>query len=283
MKNILLPTDFSDNSLNAIDYAADMLKDVACKFYILNIQKASSFISDDFRTMSPSATIYESLIATAKTSINEIIIKLEARNNPIHEFEAMVDYDNFVDAIDQACAAKSIDLIIMGTKGATGAEKVFFGSNTVRVMQRCSTPVLAVPEGCNFTGMKRIVFTSNYHTLYNKEELIPLVQIAELFSSNIDILHVVEEEHLSESQENNKAFLDASFRFVNHEFVDLNKKDLFDAVKQFIDDNQIQLLAMMSRHHTFLERLFTRHAVETFGFKLDVPMLVMENTGTYYD
>ena len=54
MRNILLPTDFSKNSMNAINYALAFLKDQKCKFYILNVQKASSFITDDMMVVNSS-------------------------------------------------------------------------------------------------------------------------------------------------------------------------------------------------------------------------------------
>lgn len=282
MKTILLPTDFSKNSLNAIDFALDMSKDCVCEFILLNIQKASSFISDDLRTMSPDTTVYETLISSSKTALNELVIKLEARRNYNHRFTTLVDYDNFVDAINQACSLKNVDLIIMGTQGATGAEKIIFGSNTVRVMQRGNRPVLAIPSGYKYNGMDKIAFTSNYHTDYNPEELMPLLILAELYEAKIDILHLMEEQGLSEEQKKNKEKLDHFFKFVNHEFVDLESKGLFESVNEFLEKNNTKMLAMMSRKHSFLERLFTEHAVETFGYKLNIPLLVMENTAEYY-
>lgn len=280
MKAILLPTDFSTNSLNAIDYAVELYKNESCEFYLINIQKASSFVSDDLMTMSSSATIYQTLIDAAKKSINNIIIKVENKhNNKLHQFFSIVDYDNFIDGINQICEAKQIDLIVMGTKGASGAEKVIFGSNTVRVMQRCSTPVLAIPNGCTFNNLERIAFTSNYSTLYNKAELSPLIEILSLYNSKIDILHLASENDLSQDQENNKAFLDSCFSNITHEFINLEEKDIFKTVQDYIKMNDIKMLAMMSRKHSFLERLFARHLVETFAFKIDIPFLVMENTG----
>lgn len=66
METILLPTDFSKNSLNAIDFAMKMFKETNCTFYILNIQKASSFVSDDLMTASPSVNLYQAIIDTLK-------------------------------------------------------------------------------------------------------------------------------------------------------------------------------------------------------------------------
>lgn len=279
MKSILLPTDFSKNSINAIKYAVELFEKEACEFHIINIQKASSFVSDDLMTISSSATIYQTLIDAAKRSIKNIIAEVkETYNNDLHEFYSIVDYDNFVDGINQICTARDIDLIVMGTKGASGADKVIFGSNTVRVMQRSNTPVLAIPNGCTFNGLDKIAFTSNYLSQYNKEDLRPLFDISRLYKSKIDVLHLTNDESLSKDQENNKALLDAWFSDLTHEFIDLEKKDIFNTVQQYIKENNVKVLAMTSRKHSFLERLFARHLVETFAFKIDIPFLVMENT-----
>lgn len=283
MKSILLPTDFSKNSINAIEYAVNLFKDEPVEFFVLNIQKASTFVSDDLMSMTASTTIYQTLIDTAKKSINNLITTIKAKYpNPKHEFHPVVDYDNFIDGINQMCHAVSVDLIVMGTHGATGAERVLFGSNTVRVMQRCSTPVLAIPENYKYNGLKRVVFTSNYQTHYKPEELSILVDLAEKHDSNIDVLHLAEEQQLSADQKTNKKHLDSLFKTINHEFIRLVEEDLYQSVQQFIQDNDVQLLAMMGRKHSFIERLFTTHNVELFGFKITIPFLVMENTGTLY-
>ena len=280
MKSILLPTDFSNNSLNAIHYALELFRNERCEFFILNVQKASSFVSDDLMTMQSSTTIYQNLIETSKKSIKKIITDVKKKyKSENHVYHSIVDYDNFIDAVNQIIKAKKISLIVMGTKGATGAEKVIFGSNTVRVMQRCDCPVLAIPDNCKFKSLDKIAFTSNYLTLYKKEELKPLITLAEKFNSKIDVLHLTNGEHLTIGQENNRAFLDECFLNLNHEFINLAKKDLFETIEHYILYNDIDLLAMMSRKHSFLERLFTKHKVETFAFKVSIPFLVMENTG----
>ena len=284
MKTILFPTDFSKNSINAIDYAMQLFDNESCEFYVLNVQKASTFMSDDLMTMSSSGTIYQTVIDAAKKSITNLIASVETKyKNKNHSFHCIVDYDNFIDAINQICKAKNIDLVVMGTKGASGLEKVIFGSNTVRVMQRCSAPVLAIPNECKFVGMDKIVFSSNYLTLYNLEELLPLVDIVNLHNSKIDVLHLADEDHLSQDQQNNRAFLDLCFGKLTQEFIDLESKDIFKTVQDYINANDIKMLAMMSRKHSFLERLFETHQVETFAFNIKIPFLVMENSGKLYD
>tara|TARA_R110000868_G_scaffold215785_2_gene465898 strand:+ start:162 stop:1001 length:840 start_codon:yes stop_codon:yes gene_type:complete len=279
MKSILLPTDFSKNSENAIRYAMNLFKEVSCNFYLLNVQKASSFISDDMMVMASSATIYQTVIDVSKKSIANLITKIEKKYmNDKHTFHSIVDYDNFIDSINQVVSNNKIDLIVMGTKGASGMEKVIFGSNTVHVMQRCMAPVLAIPDGCLFTNLDRVAFTTNNLILHNIEELEPLKNLLMLYNSKLNILHFDDIEGVGDNKKKNKAFLKTHFSDITYENIDSYSKDLYKTVAGYIHANDIKLIAMMRKKHSFLERLFNRHPEETLAFNIDVPFLVMENS-----
>jgi hypothetical protein len=146
-------------------------------------------------------------------------------------------------------------------------------------MQRCHVPVLAIPDGCKFVGLNSIAFASDYLTYYNEADLEPMINMAMHHNAKIDVVHMLQQEHLSEDQENNRAFLDSIISNVTHEFVTLEQQDIFEVIQKYIEDNNIKMLAMMSKKYSFLERLFSQHNVEVFGFKINVPFLVMENTG----
>lgn len=277
MKNILLPTDFSKNSMNAICYAIEFLKNQECDFYILNVQKASSFISDDMMVVNSSTTIYKTLINAAKKSIDNIITTLnEEFRNSNHKFHPIVDYDNFVDSINQVCENHSIDLIIMGTKGASGLAKVLFGSNTVRVMQRCKAPVLAIPDRCNYAKPKKLAFATTNSKSFKKEDLEILNKVLTQNEATLQILHLADQNHLVYDAYNNVDFLNKSFDKSKHEFIDTPNEAMYAVVHDFIVQNEIDILAIMNKKHSFLERLFKTHAVERFAFNIDLPLLVMQ-------
>ena len=278
MKNILLPTDFSKNSINAIGFALEFLKNQKCQFYVLNVQKASSFITHDLMTVSASTTIYKTLIAAANKSINNIITTInEAFRNENHQFHPIVDYDNFIDSINQASNKHTIDLIIMGTKGASGLEKVLFGSNTVHVMQRCKVPVLAIPDKCEFKQLKNLAFATTNSKMFKSEELQILNKIIKYNQASIKVLHLADQNHLAYNAYDNVDFLNTNFNNPNHEYIDTPSKDMFNTVQDYIKANNIDLLAIMNKKHSFLERLFTTHEVERFAFKIDIPLLVMQH------
>jgi len=279
MKTILLPTDFSKNSINAIDYAMKLFKDVPCHFYVLNVQKASAFISDDLMVVNSSTTIYTTIVDAAKKSINNITAKIKKQyNNDNHHFETIVDYDNFIDAINQATTKYHIDLIVMGTKGASGFAKVFFGSNTVKVMQRCNVPVLAIPDNCVFSNLGKIGFTSSFDSLYKLKDLQPLKQIMALNKSKLYILHAVGENNFAEEMNRDIDFFRSNFKESSFQYLHVDDKDVYNTIYQYSAKNDIKMIAMSISKHSFFERLFNRHTFEEIAFNIDIPFLVMKNT-----
>jgi nucleotide-binding universal stress UspA family protein len=279
MKTILLPTDFSNNSMNAIDYAMGLFKNVSCNFYIINVQKASSFISDDMIVVSASATIYQTIVETAKKSIDNMITKIKHKyHNDKHVFHSIVDYDNFIDSINQASEINHIDLIVMGTKGASGLEKVIFGSNTVRVMQRCNTPVLAIPDGCKFTDLDVVAFTTSYKSLYHESDLKPLINLTNKHHSKLCVLHVANEDDLTSEIDKDIDFFNDNFNAVSYEYIEAVDENIFKTIHEYVIKNNIKMVALVSKKHSFLERLFTRHTIETIAFHIDIPFMVMHDS-----
>ncbi|WP_027136613.1 universal stress protein [Gaetbulibacter saemankumensis] len=276
MKAILLPTDFSKNSINAINYAMELFKNESCKFYLLNVQKASSFISDDLLVVNASTTIYTTIVDAAKKSLSNVIHKIQKKfHNDKHEFESLVDYDNFSDSINQVCEKYNIDLVVMGTKGATGLQKVIFGSNTVRIMQHCPVPLLAIPSGCKFTELDKISFTTSYKCTYKISKLKILKDVIKLHKSELNVLHVVCEDDYSPELDADIDFFRAHFPNVKFDYVDSSINDVFSTVQDYVTKNNINLIAMSNKRYSFFERLFMKHIVENFAFSIDIPFLVI--------
>ncbi|AXP82906.1 Universal stress protein family protein [Mariniflexile rhizosphaerae] len=279
MKAILLPTDFSKNSINAINYAMELYKNVPCVFYILNVQKTSSFISDDIMVANASATIYNTIVDAAKKSITNIIAKIEARyNNEKHQFKTIVDYDNFVDSINQVSKKYKIDLIIMGTKGASGLKKVLFGSNTVHVIKRSNVAVLAIPDNCKFSGLEKIAFTTSFKKLYKKDDFNLLSSMVSLNYSKLYVLHVICDDAYSDELNSGIDFFKSNFRYPIFKYLQVNDNDVYKAVHEFAVTNAIKMIAMTVNKYSFFERLFNKHAFENMAYNIDIPFLVMKNS-----
>ncbi|MBU3821548.1 universal stress protein [Flavobacteriaceae bacterium XHP0103] len=276
MKAILLPTDFSKISINAIHFAIDMFREESCDFYLLNVQKASSFISDDMMVMSSSTTIYETLVSAAKKSIDNIILKIKTKyGNDKHQFHSIVDYDNLINSINQSSKTHNIDLIVMGTKGSSGLESVLFGSNTAHVMQQCDVPVLAIPSDCKFKGFNKVLFTTNHLSLHGIDELKSLLYLKSLFNFKLEILHIKDELNSTNEVLSNEVLFKKYFSEATSTSIEVSNKKMFEKVNQYIVENKFDLFVMVSTKHSYIDRLLTRYPVETFGLKIHTPLLVM--------
>ena len=115
-----------------------------------------------------------------------------------------------------------------------------------------------------------------------------LKTLIDLYHSELTILHIADDNHLvqkqeqeqEQEQEQNKTFFNSSFPDATHEYIDVNTKEMFSVIKQYLSNNNINLLATMSEKHSFLECLFTKHTVETFAFNIKQPFLVMHSLKT---
>ena len=272
-KKVLLPTDFSAISWNAIAYAIRLFENQACRFYLLNSTLLKVSATTNF-TERLSRTLYES----SSTELNKWVDKIKAQNiNDEHEFETLISEDHLDDSVEWAVDKFQIDLVVMATKGATAAKGALFGSNTVRVIKHASgCPVLIIPEDCSFEPPAEIAFPTDFERSYSAKELSPLKTMAQMFDSRIRILHINEEEHLSEEQLKNKTELTellapCPFRF--HWMPDYAKKA--QEIHVFIESMYVDMLAMVKYKHSVLEAIFNEPVIKKISFKTTVPFLVM--------
>jgi len=200
-----------------------------------------------------------------------------ANANEKHNFEIILSSENIVDAINSTIKTHSIDMVVMGTKGASKAKEIFFGSNTVKVLKRVkSSAVLVVPDEFNFIAPTQIAFPTDYNRLHDNKELDAIKKLARVFNSKIRILHIGVEKKLSDIQEHNIKMLDenlANFEHSFHWMPDYDKKA--SVIQDFIDELNINILAMVNHRHSFIEKIISEPVIKTIGFHSKVPFLVI--------
>jgi nucleotide-binding universal stress UspA family protein len=272
-RKILLPTDFSDNAWSAVVYALKLYKNESCTFYFLNsaIIKVSAMSN-------LSNKLLEVMKKDALSELQDLKKLAEATNaNANHSFEIILSTLDLTTAIRKTVNELEIELVVMGTKGATGAKEFFFGSNTVNVIQgKMACPVLMVPEEFDFIELNQIAFPTDFSRSFSKKELKPLKQVAELYNSKIRIVHINEEEILSDFQESNLEQLKSSledYETTFHWMPDYAKKAI--TINDFIEELDINLLVMLSYKHSLIEKLIKEPVIKKIGLKPTIPFLVI--------
>ena len=195
--------------------------------------------------------------------------------NPKHTIETIAAFNTLVSEVKELVAKKKIDYVVMGTKGATGATEVLFGSNTVHVFKNLDCPILAVPAGFSFETPHEILFPTDYEIDYKDHHLKPLIDITSLFNTRVNILNVSYGYDLSEDQEAYKNILQKSFEHVAHLFHSVSNKDVAEAITEFQLKSRVNLLVMINNKHSFFENLFFKSTINQIGFHLNIPFLVI--------
>lgn len=278
MKRILLPTDFSKNAWNAIIYALHFLRDEDCVFYLLNtytpvIYRVDYLIGGPAVSAIPDIGIDVSLAGLERT-----VEKIEKDYpNTKHQFKTVSEFNTLTDEVDKVCKKEGVHMIIMGTKGASGVKEVFMGSNAVHVIRKSKVPVLAIPEDHEFKPLNSILFPTDYLNQYDQGQMAPLMEIINRFDAKLHIVHV-EEDELSEVQNENKKHLIEMVKEIPSVFEDITDDYMPNIVHSYVEKNKIDLIAMINRKHTFLQRLLYKPNIDAVGYQSIVPFLVIPET-----
>jgi nucleotide-binding universal stress UspA family protein len=278
-KRILIPTDFSKNAWNALTYALELYKNESCDFYILNAFSSKPFNIDSIAVPEPGDENYDMEFSKSKKGLEKIIKLVELyQTNPIHKFFTLTLFGRPLITIKESIESKDIDLVVMGNKGETDADSIIYGSNAIQVIRESrNCPVLMIPKGVTYSEPKEIVFPTSYQASFKRRELRYLYEISKITNAQVRILHVDKNEGLSEKQVENKDMLADCFDGLDFSFHWLDNADVINGLHNFVQSRGSDMVAIISKKHSFFERLFTRSIVEDLGYNSQVPVLVMHD------
>lgn len=276
MKNILLPTDFSENAYNALEYAVQLFKDEDCTFHLLNTFTPAAYnvatLADSYSTM----MIEEITRKNSESGLNEIENKLKEKfNNPKHIFEKHAALNLFVSEVRAMVRERDIDLIVMGTKGATGAKEIFLGTNTMYTIKKANCAVIAVPENFSFEPPKEVLFPTDFKFSMKNKYLPLLRSLCTQHIARLNILNIYYGEPFTPAQEKIKDELDSYFKNSAHIFHITEHVDVVGAVEEFQIKYKINLLVMVHNKHAFFENILFKPVIKQLVFHTSVPFMVI--------
>ncbi len=278
MKNILVPTDFSNNAYAALFYVSKLFAEETTHITILHsfegeVSKLTSRV-DVGRSDVVIKQLFEHADGDGKNLLQKI--KLDV-NNKAHTYEVISTPSPLTSTINKLVSSEGIDLVVVGSKGRTGAEEVLMGSTTAKIIQTLQgCPLLVVPQQVGFVIPANIVFATDFHEFYQLSKLKPVIRLVRHFGSQIHILHVGMERELNPDQEqnlekfrNDLSEYDTDFHFVPR------VGNVSKTIHNFIDAEAMDLLALVYHKHAFVKALFREPVVSRVGKHTHVPTLVI--------
>ena len=259
MDTVIVPVDFSPTSLHAARYAAKLL----VGHYGVNMLLYHS---------------YSKASEAAEAEENLRILKEELMRDHIVKMDILTQQeDDFVAGLEKAARHRRADLVIMGITGRSALAQVFFGSNTLKMVETKACPVLIVPEEASISDIRNVMLTSDFKNTQNSTPSAPIKDFLDVFKPTLHVVNVDKDHYISltDNYEKEKQELKQMFSAYKPEFYFMRLFDIDEAINMFAEEMNIDLIIVIRKNHSFLEKLLKGSRTRSLTYHSKVPILVM--------
>jgi len=275
MAKILCPVDFSDTSLNALEFAVRIAERKKCVLTLINVFTESEF--NKIVDKSSAVKTFKELLALATKKLqniaNEIIADSKAKG--LVDCETIVELGDLQDRIIDL-SGEGYDMIVMGTTGV--GKNLIIGSNTSRVIQKSAIPVFCVPQQAGYDGFRRIVYATDVQQ-EDKVMIQRVVSFATIFQSRVNVLHISHDGHEAE-KEIVEDFFSELKTFVPYDKISFEsrifKLELSQALLEYMEEIKGDLLVVYSKHRNFLEKIMHKSLSRKLSLIVNKPLFVIK-------
>lgn len=272
---ILVPTDFSLCSKNALTFAAKIAKKMNAKLILMHAFQVpvSSMDAGAEAYFSESMTNIQDQIKKEFDIFKETPPELKDV-----EHEILIKNDLTKNAILSTCESSGCKLVVMGTHGARGLDEILIGSNTYSVMKESDIPVLAIPISAQITDIQKIAFAGDYKSIEDKNVLQTLIELTQAFNAEINVVHIDadENEGLSDEKINEAKKFEQYFKRVRHTYHFIQTPNIEVGLENYAQNNNVDLIALIPRKHKFLDNLSQKRISKKLAFHSKVPILALK-------
>lgn len=275
-KYILVPTDFSKGAEHALEYAIALARKEKASIIMLHAFHPTYMPPDSVSVkIKDKEAVAEKRSKDILTALSSGIVKTKNIKCEIMSRPGLA-----VDVILEAIKEKKPQMVIMGTKGATGMKEVIVGSNTAKILEYARCPVIAVPENSAFKGINKITYATDYLGS-DVTALKKLVEIAKPFQAEINVLHVSDEEF---TQDTDKELLN-KFKVLALKKLNYNKvrfqleygSNIEKALQEHLKQEQPDILAMSTHYRGIIDKIFGKSVAKKMAYHSQVPVLVFHH------
>ena len=269
MKTFLVPVDFSATSVNAAEYAIALTKEIPdVEIILYNVYSSISFASLTEKEEGSRKMVTDAELTTLKG-------KLTAADNQHISIES--EEGSFIENIEKYVLSNHIDMVVMGITGSSRITQVFMGTNTLNVVRHIDCPVMIIPPDAKFTGIKNVLFTSDFNDVARTTPFDSLKKILDIFKPKLNILNVNSEHYieLTDEYKKEREAMEDKLGAYNPEFSFLRAYDFLDGISRFVETKEIDTIITVPRKHSFLSQLFKTSHTKKLAYHINVPTIAI--------
>lgn len=275
MKKLLVPTDFSQASHNAVKYSVELAKEFDSQITLFNAFHPLPYNPESYAYISNEEMDAVRLNSHDTLSQLSNIINTELKTPSTYECSLGLAADE-VEKIEKTL---NPDLIVVGSHGSSNFERAIMGGTTLALAKGLSTPMLVIPEKSKYKSIDKILFATDFHD-NDISSIKDICAFAEHFDSKVIAVHVTDNEHLRKYERDAIVkFSDSIMEKVgydNLEFELVDDNDVEHGLNSFIKKNEIDLLVLAKSQRSFFSRLIMPSITNKMVYHTDIPMLIIK-------
>lgn len=268
MKNIIVPTDFSENAKDALIFAIRIANEFGSKIHLINCVNTL--------TSTGIYTDVDNLLKKAEGNrLNKMIEEVSGHIKKPASIRALALKGEVVSTIHIYTQVSDADLIVMGTKGASGLREILLGTNTQGVIRQIDVPTLVVPADGQTRKLDKIALAIDNQALGSESILQPFIKLSKAFASQTILFHANSQNEEKDIDPSIYEFLkDLEYSKYIHYGSD---KNAGKSIRDFVEEEDIGLLTLVRRHRNFVDRIFHKSITNKEVFHSKVPLLVLHD------
>ena len=270
MKTIIVPTDFSAISNNATDYAVDLAKETGCSILLFYAYQLPVSVTDV-----PIVLVsIEDLKKNSENKLQEAKKSLEKRTGDQIKIYAEAKLGDTVDELEDLCNKIKPFAVVMGTKGATGVERVFFGSTTLGTIKHLTWPVIVVPPQKKYSSIKKIGFACDFREVLNTTPTEFIKDFVKEFNAELHILNVDHKNtHFKDTTPEESLLLHTMFEDLNPVYDFIEDENIEAGIEKFAEKNKLDLVITIPKKHKLIESFFRKSHTKDLIFHSHLPIM----------
>jgi nucleotide-binding universal stress UspA family protein len=271
MKTIIVPTDFSPVSLNAVNFAADMASAIDASILLFHVYN----IPVSYTDVPVVLVSVEEMKKSSEAQLEDLKQKIIHVTSGKIKVYAESKMGNTVDELEELCKRIQPFAVVMGAKGKNGMEKVVFGSTTLTAIRHLTWPVICVPPGREYgKGIKKIGFACDFREVVATTPVQFIKQMVKEFNAELHILNVdYKEKHFRPDTPEQSFLLHNMLEDLKPQYHFINHTDIEDGINEFAETNNLDLVIAIPKKHKLLEGIFRHSSTKDLVFHSHIPVM----------
>ncbi len=260
IKKILVPFDFSEAAINALEYALTLV----------GFNRPIDIIALQVGVLPAN----DSKKKEVQENFEKLLIRLNRKT--VRKPKIVTVSGHLLETILKTQIEQQIDMVVMGTMGDKNAEEAL--TNTSKLVLEANCPVIVVPYGSSIGEPRQIALVLGKNEIEDKNTLRVLLDISRMYDARVHVLTIFKESITSENMdvEKNEQLLEYYLEHFYAEHSFSKSEDLEEGILSYVNDKNIDMLAILPRNHVRNTKPSEGRLTKLLALHSSIPLLTLD-------